>query len=203
MFPVSRLSRSSVRSWGIDGIIEQRNLTERTSLAANASNKALHKNNLLRREHFCSGRGDPKSGIRRGGINSPSAICIFPFALLLRRRDRRKYEQRLVKIAIYVLTGVAVLGSNTLQNRIADRRAIAIGNACLAYRAKYHQYPAELKDLVPEFLPSVPVAKWSGEHFSYSRALDPDREPMLYYAAVPPFGRRFYHMESGGWGYLD
>jgi hypothetical protein len=130
-------------------------------------------------------------------------FVFFPFALLLRRRDRRKYEQRLVKIAIYVLTGVAVLGSNTLQNRIADRRAIAIGNACLAYRAKYHQYPAELEDLVPEFLPSVPVAKWGGEHFNYSRALDPDREPMLYYAAVPPFGRRFYHMESGGWGYLD
>jgi peptidoglycan biosynthesis protein MviN/MurJ (putative lipid II flippase) len=71
-------------------------------------------------------------------------FVFFPFALLLRRRDRRKYEQRLVKIAIYVLIGVAVLGSNTLQNRIADRRAIAIGNACLAYRAKYYQYPAGL-----------------------------------------------------------
>jgi peptidoglycan biosynthesis protein MviN/MurJ (putative lipid II flippase) len=71
-------------------------------------------------------------------------FVFFPFALLLRRRDRRKYEQRLLKIAIYVLTGVAVLGSNTLQNRIADRRAIAIGNACLAYRAKYYQYPVEL-----------------------------------------------------------
>jgi hypothetical protein len=131
------------------------------------------------------------------------ALFVFsPFAVLLRRRDRRKYEQRLVKIAIYVLTGLAVLGSNTLQNRIADRRAIAIGNACLAYRAKYHQYPADLKELVPEFLPSVPAAKW-GEHFSYSRALEPDHEPMLWYAAVPPFGRRFYHMESGGWGYLD
>jgi hypothetical protein len=131
------------------------------------------------------------------------ALFVFsPFAVLLRRRDRRKYEQRLVKIAIYVLTGVAVLGSNTLQNRMADRRAIAIGNACLAYRAKYHQYPAALKELVPEFLPSVPAAKW-GEHFIYSRALEPDHEPMLWYAAVPPFGRRFYHMESGGWGYLD
>ena len=130
-------------------------------------------------------------------------FVFFPFALLRRRRDRRKYEQRLVKIAIYVLAGVAALGSNTLQSRIADRRAIAIGNACLAYRAKYHQYPAELKDLVPEFLPSVPVAKWGGDHFRYSRALDPDPEPTLYYAAVPPFGRRFYHMESGWWGYLD
>ena len=129
-------------------------------------------------------------------------FVFFPVAVLQRRRDRPKYEQRLVKIAIYVLTGIAVLGSNTLQNRIADRRAIAIGNACLAYRAKYHQYPAELEELVPEFLSSVPPAKW-GESFNYSRALNGDHEPMLWYAAVPPFGRRFYHMESGTWGYLD
>jgi hypothetical protein len=132
------------------------------------------------------------------------ALFVFvPIALFLRRRDKRKYEQRLVKIAIYVVTGVAVLTSNTLQNRLADRRAIAIGNACLAYRAKYHQYPAELNDLVPEFLPSVPDAKWNGERFRYSRAGDPDSEPMLFYEAVPPFGRRFYHMESGAWGFLD
>jgi hypothetical protein len=132
------------------------------------------------------------------------ALFVFlPSALLLRRQDRSKYKQRLWKIAIYLLTGIAVFGSNMLQNRIADRRAIAIGNACMAYRAKYHQYPAGLNDLVPEFLPSVPAAKWGGEHFFYSRAANSDHEPMLWYAAMPPFGRRFYHMESGGWGYLD
>jgi hypothetical protein len=130
-------------------------------------------------------------------------FVLAPIALFLRRRDKRKYEQRLVKIAIYVVTGVAVLTFNTLQNRLADRRAIAIGNACLAYRAKYHQYPPELNDLVPEFLPSVPDAKWNGERFRYSRVGGPDREPMLFYEAVPPFGRRFYHMESGAWGFLD
>jgi O-antigen ligase len=59
-------------------------------------------------------------------------FVFFPIAVLLRRRDKRKYEQRLVKIAIYVLTGVAVLACNALQNRVADRRAILIGNACLA-----------------------------------------------------------------------
>ena len=97
-----------------------------------------------------------------------------------------------------------MLACNALQNRLADRRAVVIGNACLAYRAKYHLYPAKLEDLVPEFLPSVPRAKWNGESFKYSTwLLDPDHEPMLYYAAVPPFGRRFYHMKSGAWGYLD
>jgi hypothetical protein len=53
-------------------------------------------------------------------------FVFFPFALL-RRRDRRKYGQRLVKIAIYVITGVAVLGCNSFQNWMADRRAVAIG----------------------------------------------------------------------------
>lgn len=131
-------------------------------------------------------------------------FALFPIALFLRRRDKRKYEQRLMKIAIYVVTGVAVLACNTLQNRIADRRAIMIGNACLAYHAKYHQYPAKLGDLVPQFLSSVPRAKWNGEGFRYSRSpLDADHEPMLYYAAMPPFGRRFYHIESRAWGDLD
>ena len=131
-------------------------------------------------------------------------FVFFPIAVLLRRRDKRKYEQRLVKIVIYVLTGVAVLGSNILQNRLAERRAIAIGNACLAYRTKYHRYPVELQELVPEFLPSVPFAKYAltGDHFVYS-SLPGGREPMLFYEAFPPFGRRFYHMEKGSWGYLD
>src|SRR5215469_6284868 len=127
-------------------------------------------------------------------------FVFFPIAVLLRRRDKRKYEQRLVKIAIYVLTGVAVLARNALQNRVADRRAIMIGNACLAYHAKYHQYPAELETLVPEFLSSIPGAKWNGEGFRYSRwPLGADQEPMLYYGALPPFGRRFYHIESRGY----
>jgi hypothetical protein len=131
-------------------------------------------------------------------------FAFFPIAVLLRRRDKLKYEQRLVKIAIYVLAGVAVLACNALQNWVADRRAIEIGNACLAYRAKYHHYPAELENLVPEFLSFVPRAKWNGEGFRYSRSpLDADHEPMLFYAAVPPFGRRFYHIESRAWGYLD
>ena len=46
--------------------------------AADESDNSLHKNTLRRRMHFCSGRGHPESGIRRGDINSPSPICIFP-----------------------------------------------------------------------------------------------------------------------------
>lgn len=131
-------------------------------------------------------------------------FVFFPVALLVRRRDRRKYRRRLVKIAIYVIAGVAVLGCNEFQNWLADQRAIAIGNACLKFHAKYKRYPDRLDELVPDFLPSVPVAKYTpvGNHFAYSNSPQ-GGEPMLFYEAFPPFGRRFYHMESGAWGYLD
>jgi hypothetical protein len=132
-------------------------------------------------------------------------VSVFlPRAVWVRRGDRHLYGRRLAKAGIYVVGAVAIFGSNALQNRMADRRAIKIGNACLAFRVRHQRYPHSLEELVPEFLPSVPVAKYTlgGDHFSYFNPPS-GREPMLYYEALPPFGRRFYHMETGAWGYLD
>lgn len=106
---------------------------------------------------------------------------------------------------IYLLAAVSIIATIGLQNSMADRRAVKLGDACLAYRAKYHRYPKNLKALVPEFISSVPVARYGllgGDRFINSSQHD-DREPMLYYEAIPPFGRRFYHMETRSWGYLD
>jgi len=134
-----------------------------------------------------------------------SVLVFLPRALWALRENRRLGEQRLVKTGIYLLTAVAIIACNSLQNRMADRQAIKIGNACLAFHAKYQRYPEDLNELVPAFLPSVPVAKYSlmgNAVFFYSSPIV-GREPMLYYQAIPPFGRRFYHMETGTWGYLD
>ena len=103
------------------------------------------------------------------------------------------------------MAAAAILFTNALQNRMADAKAVKLGDACLAYRAKYHHYPTDLRDLVPEFISSVPPAKYTllgGDGFYYAR-MDSDREPMLYYEALPPFGRRFYHLESRSWGYIE
>ena len=131
-------------------------------------------------------------------------FILLPRALWVRREDRHRYELRLAKAGIYLIAAVAVFASNTLQNRMADRRAIKIGNACLSFRVKYQRYPRRLDELVPEFLPSVPVPKYTlgADHFFYYSPPS-GGEPMLFYEAVPPFGRRFYHLETKGWGYLD
>jgi hypothetical protein len=131
-------------------------------------------------------------------------FVFLPRALWGLRTSRALYLERLTRAGIYLLAAAAVFVANVLQNRMADHRAIELGNACLAYHAKYQHYPQRLQELVPEFLSSVPPAKYTlgGGSFFYSAALS-GKEPMLYYEALPPFGRRFYHMETGGWGYLD
>jgi hypothetical protein len=129
-------------------------------------------------------------------------FVFLPRALWALRTSRALYLERLTKAGIYLLAAVAVFVANGFQNRMADRRAIELGRVCLAYHAKYQHYPQRLEELVPEFIPSVPVAKYTlGGFFHYSRPTG--GEPMLYYEAMPPFGRRFYHIETGDWGYLD
>jgi len=96
-------------------------------------------------------------------------FVFLPRTLWARHTDRRLYDQPLAKAGIYLLTAVAVFACNPLQNRMADRRAIKIGNACLAFHAKCQHYPGRLDELVPHFLPSVPVAKYTlgGNDFFY------------------------------------
>jgi hypothetical protein len=132
-------------------------------------------------------------------------LYFVPATLWALRSDSRLARLRAAKAGIYLLAAVAIIVTLGSQNSMADRRAVKLGDACLAYRAKYHHYPKSLKALVPEFISSVPVARYGingGDRFSYSSWED-DREPMLYYEALPPFGRRFYHMETRSWGYLD
>jgi hypothetical protein len=132
-------------------------------------------------------------------------LYFVPATLWALRADRGVARLRAAKAGIYLLAAVSILVTIGLQNRMADRRAVKLGEACLAYRAKYHHYPKTLEALVPEFASSVPVARYGllgGDSFFYY-SQDGDREPMLYYEAIPPFGRRFYHMESRSWGYLD
>lgn len=135
----------------------------------------------------------------------PVTLLVFiPRALWVYCKNRTLYLQRLNKAGIYLLAAFSVFAANTLQNRVADCRAIVLGNACLAYRAKYQHYPENLEKLVPEFMASVPLAKpLSGVHFFYYAGVEDRKEPMLFYQAIPPFGRRFYHLEKGYWGYLD
>jgi hypothetical protein len=144
-----------------------------------------------------------------------AVVCFLPATLMALRTDRRVAMCRAAMTGIYLFAAVASVVTIGLQNHMADHRAVKLGDACLAYRAKYHHYPKDLEALVPEFIPSVPVPRYSvvPDRFTYfarssdstagSVSDDLQKEPLLYYQVVPPFGRRFYHMESRDWGFLD
>lgn len=139
------------------------------------------------------------------GLFGLAVLYFLPATLWALWSDGSLARLRAAKAAICLLTAILIFVTLGLQNRMADRRAVKLGDACLAYRAKYHHYPKTLNVLVPEFIPSVPVARYGllgNDHFIYASVND-DWEPMLFYEAMPPFGRRFYHMQSRTWGYLD
>ncbi len=131
-------------------------------------------------------------------------VGCLPWAVwALVRKNKALFRLRMAQIGIVLAGCLAVFGINWFQNKSADEKAIELGNACLAYHAKYNRYPKHLEELAPEFVPSIPSAKYVLMASSFFYCFGENGEPEIYYVEMPPFGRRFYHVETGDWGYLD
>jgi hypothetical protein len=103
-----------------------------------------------------------------------------------------------------VVLAITVLRPNRAGSERARRNAEQIIAACRAFHAKHGRFPEALEELVPEFLPSVPPAKYGGPHFGFTYEAGPDtRKHVLGWTEVIPFGRPFYVLEEERWGYLD
>jgi hypothetical protein len=117
-------------------------------------------------------------------------------------RNRQLLKRRAASAAIYLLLVCLSFGTYALNEHIARERAHELIAACEAYKAEYGHYPDKLKDLVPEFVSRIPVAKYAlltGD-FLYPVS---NRVHILMYIRIPPFGRALYTLEEGRWSYLD
>jgi hypothetical protein len=124
-------------------------------------------------------------------------VCLF-------RKSRTSAFKVMASIGILFLGIVAVGITNHIRNNLTESRAVKLGEACIAYHAKYHRYPERLDDLVPEFISSVPSARigiFGKDDFDY--APHEAHEPFLYYECLPPFGHCYYYVESRCWRFLD
>jgi len=121
---------------------------------------------------------------------------------LLADRWRVRYGSSM--IAIYAVMMASVVLTIRANNRLAQRRAEGIVTALKLYRSKTGDYPVRLTALVPEYLPAVPLAKYTLLFNEFTYHHDPaQRQGFLMYAVIPPFGRRTYSLDTDTWGYLD
>jgi hypothetical protein len=140
------------------------------------------------------------------------AVGVFAHSAVLLDRGSSQYfpkisdycHEALVCIGILFVGVLADVGAHQLRRNRINSRAVKLGDACLAYRAKYNHYPEQLDDLEPEFISSVQpaTATFLGEDdFHYSSHDGP--EPFIYDECLPPFGHCYYYVESRCWRYLD
>ena len=117
--------------------------------------------------------------------------------------QRPGWRVALLRIAAPAMTLAIVLGNNALQSKIAEANADRIIKACEEFRTANGKHPSKLEELVPEYLKSVPRAKyclWFGD-FSYWNT--EGTHAMLMWCEIPPFGRNVYNFQKRRWGYLD
>jgi hypothetical protein len=119
------------------------------------------------------------------------------------RRSWRGAGVRALGALFFVLAAVAVVAVNAAQNDMARRRAGVLIAACDAFQERHARYPAALTELVPEFLPSVPRAKYTLASSEFTYAMRTDAPPTLSYVSLPPFGRPVYSFSRHAWGFID
>jgi hypothetical protein len=112
-------------------------------------------------------------------------------------------RSRAMRAGVFLLLGVATVATQRFHTATAQNHAAQIIEACRAYQTRRGKLPDRLEELVPEFLPAVPRAKYTLQWGEFTYWASENRSHTLMYVAFPPFGRRLYHFEEARWSQLD
>jgi hypothetical protein len=115
------------------------------------------------------------------GVLGGAGVLIAIVIVLALFKGTPPLSHRLKAAALYAGVAAATMALLLFNVKIAERRAGPVIQACERFHAERHRYPSQLDELVPEYLPSVPDAKYTllARKFGY----DSDR-PSLYFAAM-------------------
>ena len=126
----------------------------------------------------------------------------FLVSLLKNAIERPGWGLALVRIGIPALTLGLVWANNAVQLGVAEANAQRVVAACEAYHAANGRFPKSLEELVPQYMNSVPVARYcllQPGRFDYYNS----GTPMLVWQVVPPYYRKIYDFHTRSWSYLD
>jgi hypothetical protein len=123
-------------------------------------------------------------------------------SLLKNSIQRPGWRIALVRIGLPGLIFWLVRVNNDFQIAVAKENAQRVVAACEGYHADNGRFPKNLDELVPQYLNSVPVAKYClgpSSRFTYTSS----GAPKLWWEVVPPHYRKIYNFETRSWSYLD
>lgn len=118
-------------------------------------------------------------------------------------RDGGRIRRGFARMGTFAVMTAAVIGTIVANNRLARGRAEQVIAAMKVYRVKHGACPARLEDLVPDYLPAVPRAKYTLSFNRFEYYPSNGECGSLMYTAIPPFGRPVYNLKAERWGYLD
>jgi hypothetical protein len=126
----------------------------------------------------------------------------FLVSLLKNAIERPGWGLALVRIGIPALTLGLVRANNAVQLGVAEANAQRVVAACEEYHAANGRFPKNLDELVPQYMNSVPFAKYClgpPGRFAYYNS----GTPKLVWQVVPPYYRKIYDFHTRSWSYLD
>ncbi len=141
----------------------------------------------------------------QGAIAIFGLLVILFFALprtLWAWKNKPLRNLRAAKLLIYLIMVFAIGATIQTDLALAKQHAETVIAALKQYQAKHGAYPDKLEQLVPEFLPAIPDARFSltQNTFFYHAA---DNSHNLSYMVMPPFGWELHNLETGRWTVRD
>jgi len=123
--------------------------------------------------------------------------------IVLAWKDQPLRAFRIKKVALYLLAVVGIMALFIFNRQVGTQRANELVRAVEAYSSKHGQFPQSLDQVVPDFMSSIPLARYTfaANDFSYKAAAD--GKHVLSWTVIPPFARKSYTFEEKRWVTLD
>jgi len=136
-------------------------------------------------------------------------VAVSGFAFLTMRalwswfRGTGVARSRALRAGMYLFLGAATFATMRFHTTTAETHAARVIEACRAFESRRGNLPDRLEELVPEFLPAVPRAKYTLAWGAFTYSTSGRTHHTLMYVTLPPFGRRIYNFEAARWSQLD
>lgn len=130
-------------------------------------------------------------------------LWLLPRIFLAWRKPGLRRHRALV--ALLTLGMIATdISIYRIYDNIARARVLEVAEELLRYKARTGAFPEKLEQLVPEYLPAVPVAKPGLVMLNGIWYLHKSPGPTgLMYVSFPPYGRHIYDVDKREWTDID